>query len=117
MLKIRSQDSRPFGRLAFRSARSSEPRIRFSPLVVLLDESYRGQDLSYQLMQRSIELVRDRYGLGIPITVGAQTHLQRLYNKLGFVATSDAYDEDGIPHIEMTYWLPLWLRRESDLVR
>ena len=84
---------------------------------MLLDESYRGQDLSYQLMQRSIELVRDRYGLGIPITVGAQTHLQRLYNKLGFVATSDAYDEDGIPHIEMTYWLPLWLRRESDLVR
>ena len=73
---------------------------------VIVDESKRGQGLSYKLMQRSIDLVLARYGREMPITIGAQAHLQGLYRKLGFVASSEEYDEDGIPHIDMTLAVP-----------
>ena len=35
--------------------------------------------------------------------IGAQAHLQSFYAKNGFVAVSDEYDEDGIPHIDMLW--------------
>jgi ElaA protein len=38
----------------------------------------------------------------VPIRIGAQAHLEKFYGELGFVRASDVYDEDGIPHIEMT---------------
>ena len=38
---------------------------------------------------------------GQPIRIGAQAHLQRFYGGFGFVAASEEYMEDGIPHIEM----------------
>jgi ElaA protein len=37
----------------------------------------------------------------VPIRIGAQAHLEKFYGELGFVRSSDVYDEDGIPHIEM----------------
>lgn len=36
-----------------------------------------------------------------PIKIGAQLYLKRFYESLGFVQSSDVYDEDGIDHIEM----------------
>ncbi len=45
--------------------------------------------------------VGDAHGCA-PIRIGAQAHLQKFYGDLGFVAASEVYDEDGIPHIEMT---------------
>lgn len=35
------------------------------------------------------------------IRIGAQTYLIRFYNSFGFVEQGEAYDEDGIEHIEM----------------
>ncbi|MDD9891242.1 MAG: GNAT family N-acetyltransferase [Gammaproteobacteria bacterium] len=37
-----------------------------------------------------------------PITISAQEYLQNFYARFGFEKQSDAYMEDGIPHIEMT---------------
>lgn len=37
--------------------------------------------------------------------IGAQAHLQRMYQALGFEAVGDAYDEDGIMHVDML-WSP-----------
>lgn len=68
---------------------------------VMVRHDYRGRGLSYPLMRKSIDAVRQRYG-PLPITIGAQAHLQALYRRLGFQAVSDEYDEDGIPHIDMS---------------
>ena len=57
--------------------------------------------LIYSVMRRSIGAVRSAYGPHA-ITIGAQAHLQALYRQLGFVPSSEEYDEDGIPHIDMT---------------
>ena len=35
------------------------------------------------------------------IKIGAQLYLKNFYESFGFRQTSDVYDEDGIPHIEM----------------
>ncbi len=38
---------------------------------------------------------------GIAIHIGAQAYLERFYGELGFHRSSENYDEDGIPHLEM----------------
>ena len=72
---------------------------------VIIEESYRGRGLAYPLMRESIDAARGRYGM-LPITIGAQAHLQGLYRHIGFVASSSEYDEDGIMHIDMTLEAP-----------
>ncbi len=57
----------------------------------------RGTGLGKELMRRGIAAA----GAG-PIRIGAQAHLAKFYGELGFVRASEPYDEDGIPHVEMT---------------
>jgi ElaA protein len=56
----------------------------------------RGTGLGKELMKRAIAACAAG-----PIRLGAQAHLERFYNELGFVRASEPYDEDGIPHVEM----------------
>lgn len=63
--------------------------------VIVAPES-RGARLGVELMQRGIAAAG-----AVPIRIGAQAHLERFYSSLGFVRTSEIYDDDGIPHIEM----------------
>lgn len=53
-----------------------------------------------ELMQVSIGAVQDKWGK-MPIKISAQQYLQKFYESLGFVQSSDPYLEDNIPHIEM----------------
>ena len=39
------------------------------------------------------------------VRISAQQRLQRFYEELDFLAIGDAYEEDGIPHLEML-WQP-----------
>lgn len=57
----------------------------------------RGTGLGKELMRRGIAACN-----GAPIRIGAQAHLEKFYGELGFVRASEPYDDDGIPHIEMT---------------
>ena len=57
----------------------------------------RGKGLGGVLVQRGIAAVG-----AVTIEIGAQAHLEKFYGELGFVRSSDVYDEDGIQHIEMT---------------
>ena len=61
---------------------------------------YRSIGAGRLLVARSIEACERTFGSG-PIRIGAQRHLQRFYASFGFVPCSDAYVEDGIPHIDM----------------
>ncbi len=62
--------------------------------------SHRGRGLGLTLMQRAIACCDQRYA-GAGIRISAQVYLKNFYSALGFAHTSDVYDEDGIPHIEM----------------
>lgn len=67
---------------------------------VVNSPDYRGQGLGKELMEYSIAKCVEYFGNG-PIKIGAQLYLKKFYESLGFVQTSDVYDEDGIDHIEM----------------
>lgn len=60
----------------------------------------RGTGLGQALMQRGIAEAA-RLWPESALRISAQAYLLNFYDKLGFVAEGELYDEDGIPHIEM----------------
>ncbi len=69
---------------------------------VAVTKDARSQGLATLLMIEAIVLCK-QYWPAYPIQIGAQEYLQDFYNKLGFSAYSEPYDEDGIMHIDMQY--------------
>ena len=67
--------------------------------IVVAPEA-RGEQLGRELVRRGIDYNRQQWP-GQAIRIGAQAHLADFYGSLGFIAASDPYVEDGIPHIEM----------------
>ncbi|MDY6947650.1 MAG: GNAT family N-acetyltransferase [Pseudomonadota bacterium] len=61
----------------------------------------RGTGLGRELVARGLEKLYELYPT-MSTRIGAQAHLQKFYGSLGFVQSSQPYDEDGIMHIEMT---------------
>jgi ElaA protein len=59
----------------------------------------RGGGLGRELMQRGLAAAG---AAAVPIRVAAQAYLEAFYRELGFVRVSDVYDDDGIPHLDMT---------------
>jgi ElaA protein len=57
----------------------------------------RGTGLGRELMRRVLTFTG-----GAPLRIAAQAYLEQFYVELGFVRASDVFDDDGIPHIEMT---------------
>lgn len=60
----------------------------------------RGKKYGHELMVYSIGICQKHYP-GQKIKISAQAHLEQFYKTHGFVATGEAYLEDGIPHIGM----------------
>ncbi|HKO79253.1 MAG TPA: GNAT family N-acetyltransferase [Chitinophagaceae bacterium] len=67
---------------------------------VVTSGAARGSGIGRILMEKSIEEIIRLYGK-TPIKLGAQLYLKKFYESLGFMQSSDVYDEDGIDHIEM----------------
>jgi ElaA protein len=63
---------------------------------VIIAPEARGRGLGRTLMERALDAVA-----GAPVALSAQAHLEKFYASLGFARTSDIYDEDGIPHVDM----------------
>ena len=63
----------------------------------VVKKSNRGLGLGDELVKRSIKELGDQ----TEIKISAQYHLEKLYQKNGFVSIGDTYLEDGIPHIAM----------------
>ena len=61
----------------------------------------RRQGLATQLLREGIKLAVEKFHAE-RITIEAQVYARGLYEKVGFVQTSDEFLEDGIPHIKMT---------------
>ena len=58
--------------------------------------AHRGEGLAARLREAGISLCD-----GVPITLGAQAHLEGWYARFGFVRSGPGYVEDGIPHVPM----------------
>ena len=61
----------------------------------------RNNGIGKLLMEKSLKELALLYG-PMPVRIGAQLYLKKFYESLGFVQSSEVYDEDGIDHIEMT---------------
>jgi ElaA protein len=57
---------------------------------------FRGQGLAGRLIEEGIALCGT-----LPITLGAQAHLEAWYERFGFRRSGPGYVEDGIPHVPM----------------
>jgi predicted GNAT family N-acyltransferase len=58
--------------------------------------AHRGEGLAARLVEAGIALCD-----GVPVTLGAQAHLEGWYARFGFVRSGAGYVEDGIPHVPM----------------
>ena len=67
---------------------------------VVVSQNHRDKKCGYDLMQQAIKAIQEHYN-ETKITISAQLYLQKFYESLGFVKTSDIYLEDDIEHIEM----------------
>jgi len=72
---------------------------------VVTAKEARGDGTGRLLMQEGLARCRQAWP-GHSVRISAQAHLQRFYGSLGFVAVSDEYLEDDIPHIEMLWSAP-----------
>ena len=67
---------------------------------VVVDSNYRDKKWGHGLMQNAIAGIATHFNESV-ITIGAQLYLKKFYESHGFVAISEMYLEDDIPHIEM----------------
>lgn len=67
---------------------------------ILTAQSVRGTGSGRDIVARGIAHAQLTFP-GQPIRIAAQLHLQAFYAQFGFVPISPAYDEDGIPHLDM----------------
>lgn len=67
---------------------------------VVIDPDYRDRKWGFEMMEHAISGIETFFGEA-KITISAQLYLQKFYEKLGFVTSSETYLEDDIPHIEM----------------
>lgn len=67
---------------------------------VLVKQIYRDRKWGYDLMHEAIRVTKLELN-ETNITISAQCYLQKFYENVGFVQTSEMYLEDDIPHIKM----------------
>ena len=60
----------------------------------------RRQGLASRLLQAAIQAAADQFRAD-KVYIEAQTYARALYEKQGFVQTSEEFLEDGVPHIKM----------------
>lgn len=69
---------------------------------IIVAPSHRGKNLSRLIMQQAMEIAINDWQQK-RIYIQAQAHLTKFYHSLGFISSSDAYLEDGIPHFDMVW--------------
>ena len=81
---LRLMEEHPGGEKVFRIGRVCTKRTE------------RGHGHANRLMQAALAEVGD-----FPCHINAQTYLEEMYAKHGFVRTGDEFLDDGIPHVPM----------------
>lgn len=84
-------------------ARLIEPGVSYDQASIgriVVSPAARGQRLGESLMHTALNEMEVLFPQKA-IKIGAQQHLEKFYNDLGFKTISEMYLEDGIPHIHM----------------
>jgi ElaA protein len=84
-------------------ARILAPNVKYKePSIgrVLVNKRFRNKGLGKLLMFEAVKQSQKLFP-NQGNRIGAQVHLEKFYNEVGFEKVSDPYDEDGIWHIEM----------------
>lgn len=68
---------------------------------VLTHPNFRGKGVGREIIARCLLCIEELYPES-SVILSAQQHLIHFYESFGFRISSDGYEEDGIPHIEMT---------------
>lgn len=74
----------------------AEPGATWRVGRVVTAKHARGQGLAAKLMTEALSVIGDQDSV-----LDAQTYARGFYEKFGYVAEGDEFDEDGIPHIRM----------------
>ncbi len=69
---------------------------------VVVSPGYRNFGYGRELMKLAVVFALERFNCK-KIIIGAQLYLKAFYEAIGFVAISETYLEDNIPHIEMQF--------------
>ena len=64
--------------------------------------SERGKGYGAQIMKTALEFAAQTLHADT-IIIEAQTYAKNFYEKIGFIQTSEPFDEDGIEHMQMKY--------------
>ena len=67
---------------------------------VLSTSVVRGTGIGREMLTHAISHAERQFP-GLRIRISAQQYLEAFYRSFGFETTSEPYDEDGIPHVEM----------------
>jgi len=81
------------------------PENRQSPVSigrVVTHPDFRGQGIGKEMMRKCLSKIGERFPEST-VRIAAQQYLIRFYEGFGFQISSEAYQEDGIDHIEMTH--------------
>ena len=86
------------GYLRLTATTGPPPMVRIGRVAV--SPSLRRGGRGRMLMEKALILCRERFPLQA-IVLGAQVPLVPFYERFGFAATSEPYDDFGIAHVEM----------------
>lgn len=85
------------------SARVLDKGVKFEEVSIgRIISTSRKKGYGRLLISEALEAAKKHYNASV-ITVGAQCQARGFYEKCGFKAFGDIYDEDGIPHIHMNF--------------
>ena len=77
-----------------------EQEVRYHIGRVIASPKHKGYGT--QIMKTAIKFATEELHADTMI-IEAQTYAKNFYEKIGFVQTSEPFEEDGIPHIQMKY--------------
>jgi len=85
-------------------ARIIPPAVDGIPHIgrVVVRADHRGTGFGHALLRVVLDHLQHRYG-SPRSALAAQQHLQAFYERHGFRTTCEAYDLDGIPHVDMVH--------------
>ena len=67
---------------------------------IVLSKSMRRGGVGKKLVQHAIDVIKSNFSAA-EVEIGAQEYLVDFYKSFGFEVCSDAYDDGGVPHVDM----------------
>ena len=67
---------------------------------VLVLKEFRRKGIAQEMLNATVEYIKSNFQEN-KIVLSSQLYAKKLYESVGFIETSDVYDEAGIPHVKM----------------